>query len=148
MIVRTTLINEVNFVTKFMKQFETCTQFVKVDIDYATKVYESLIKENRGAIFILSEDGSLDKMIGAFGCIKGMDLHFPRLLAIETFWYVQPEFRGNGLMLVKYFEKWAKENSCNGVAIIHLADSEEEVLPRVYKRLKYTLVEQHFVKEF
>jgi GNAT superfamily N-acetyltransferase len=143
--VREAQLAEVYLVARFMKQFETCTQFVKVDVEYTTRVYRNFIKLGTGAVFILTDDSN--NMIGGLGCIKGPDLHFPRTLAIETFWYVEPGSRGQGLRLVKAFEAWAHEHGCDGCAIVHLADSLENRLPKLYKKLGYKLVEQHFLKE-
>jgi GNAT superfamily N-acetyltransferase len=147
--IREALISEVRAVSTFMTKFEECTKFVKVDIDHATKVYKKLITDNMGAMIILTdESGSIDKMVGGLGCVKGPDLHYPRITAVETFWYVTPEHRGSGLKLIKAFEAWAKRNNCDACAMIHLADSFENRLPNLYNRLDYELVEQHFVKEF
>jgi GNAT superfamily N-acetyltransferase len=145
--IREALVSEVRAVTTFMTKFEDCTRFVKVDIDHASKVYEKAISEKTGAMLILTdESGLVENMIGGLGCMKGYDLHYPRLIAIETFWYVTPEQRGSGLKLIKAFEAWAKRNDCDACAMIHLADSFEERLPKLYERLGYELAEQHFVK--
>jgi GNAT superfamily N-acetyltransferase len=142
-------IDEVFYVASFMKRFEECTQFVKVDPKHSERVYKRLINEQRGAMLVMTDEtGDINKMVGGLGCVKGEDLHFPRTLAIETFWYVAPEYRGQGMDLIKAFEQWAKNNNCDGCALIHLADSMEDILPKIYKRRGYSLVEQHFVKEF
>jgi GNAT superfamily N-acetyltransferase len=146
--IREALVSEVRAVTTYMKRFESCSQFVRVDIDHTTKIYENIISSGSGAMLVLvDESGSLESIVGGLGCMKGPDLTFPRIIAIETFWYVAPEYRGNGLKLIKAFEAWAKKNNCDACAIIHLADSFENRLPRIYNRLGYVLAEQHFIKE-
>jgi len=88
-----------------------------------------------------------DDLIGGLGCIKAPDLHDGRLTAIETFWLVLPEYRGQGMKLFKVFEQWAAEQGCEKKAMIHMADSFPEVLGRFYAKKGYKLAELHWIKE-
>ncbi len=144
--IREARIDEVRAVTEFMTRFESCTEHVKVDVDHATANYETFIREGRGAMLVLFDDvtGAIQ---GGLGCIKGSDLHFPRTMAIETFWYVGEEFRGKGTLLFQAFEEWARRNGCDACAMIHLSDSYPETLEKFYVRNGYELVEKHYVRE-
>lgn len=136
---------EAIIVSKFMKQFEAETAFVKVDPDHAGKLYEKMIRNGTGHMFILETDEG--EMVGGLGCVVGPDLHYPRVIAVETYWFVSPDYRGAGLMLLAFFEKWAKENNCDAVAMVHLLDSMPTKLKKLYERRGYVLIENHYLKE-
>jgi len=131
-------------VAKFMQKFENVTSFVKVDPAHAGKKYAEFIEIGTGKMFIL--ENSRGKMIGGLGCIIGEDLHYPRTMAIETYWFVAEEHRGRGLELLDHFETWAE--SCGYIpAIVHLSDSYPEKLKKLYLKRGYKLTESHYIKE-
>jgi GNAT superfamily N-acetyltransferase len=125
------------------KNFEAHTAHVMVDPDYTTRKYLDLIAKGMGVVFVLEVAGVI---VGGIGGLKGPDLHWPRVIAVETFWFVLPEYRGAGLKLMSRFEQWAEENNCDAVAMVHLADSHPEILEKLYTRKGYQLVEKHYVK--
>lgn len=130
------------------KGFEQDSAFIKVDIAYADKVYKDLIRSGVGQIFILLDDNT-GESIGGFGCIKSPDLHSGRMMAVETFWYVVPEYRNSlgGAQLYDSFERWAAEQGCEILAMIHMIDSSPEKLRKLYEKKGYRLAEQHYIKE-
>lgn len=127
-----------------MKDFENHTEHVKVDVNYTTGRYIPMVKSRKCAIFMLRGGG---KVCGAIGGIKAEDLHCGELIAVETFWFVNPVHRGHGLRLLELFEIWAKEEGCCKVAMIHLDDSMPETLKKLYGRRGYRLIESHYVRE-
>lgn len=141
--IREALPEEAFTVAGFMKAFETVTSHVKVDPEYAGAKYKKMIEDGLAKMFILEEDGL---MIGGLGCVKGEDLHFPRKIAVETYWYVAPGHIGGGKKLLSHFENWAKENGCNAVAMVHLVDSMPDSLESFYQHMGYTLIEKHYLK--
>jgi GNAT superfamily N-acetyltransferase len=130
------------------KGFERDSKFVKIDPEYADKTYKDLIDRGAGEIFLLFDDET-GNLMGGLGCIKAPDMWTGDLIAIETFWYVLPEYRSGlqGAELLFAFEQWAVDEGCKKIAIIHLADSHPDRLDRLYHTLGYQLVEKHFVKE-
>lgn len=142
MIFKATL-DDIRPITEMAKRFEECTEHVPVDVEYAIKKYTSIISQGIGAMFGYKVG---DKIVGGLGCIKGDDLHYPRSIAIETFWFVLPEYRGCGMELLKAFDEWAKEEGCDYQAMIHLSDSMPDTLEKLYKFKGYKLVEKHYVK--
>ena len=142
-VIREALPEEAFTVTSFMKAFETVTTHVKVDPEYSGAKYKKMIEDGIAKMFILEENG---KMIGGLGCVKGADLHFPRTIAVETYWYVDQNHSGEGIKLLKHFEDWAKNNNCDAVAMVHLVDSYPDSLERLYIRRGYELVEKHYIK--
>ena len=114
--------------------------------EFAIKKYREMIQNGNG-VFFLSVDG--DRIQGGIGGIKGPDFHDGVLYAIETFWFVYPEYRqaGVGAELLNTFEEWGRSNGCKKVAMIHLVDSYPEVLKRFYESSGYHLAELHYVKD-
>ncbi|MFZ2950891.1 MAG: GNAT family N-acetyltransferase [Desulfuromonadaceae bacterium] len=123
--------------------FANHTGHVIVDPDHATKTYQRMIRSGAAVVFALMVG---DKVVGGLGGIKGPDLHHPRIVAVETFWFVLPEFRGKGLRLFAAFENWAVEKKCDAVAMVHLTDSQPEILEKLYRRKGYELIEKHYLK--
>ena len=135
---------EARGIAKFMKSFEDETVYVKVDSDYAGAKYEFMIRNGNAHMFVLEED---NKMVGGLGCVVGPDLHTPRIIAVETYWYVHPDYRGIGKKLLDYFEQWAKDAGYDATAMICLSDSMSDSLEHLYLHREYTLIEKHFIKE-
>lgn len=84
---------------------------------------------------------------GGLGYIVSEDLHSPTKIAVETFWFVPPECRGEGVKLVVAFEEMARLNGCAKAAMIHMEDSYPKELELLYRRRKYKLIERHYVRE-
>jgi GNAT superfamily N-acetyltransferase len=131
-------------VTEFMKQFEKVTQFVKVDIDHATTIYENMIESGAAKVMVIEKNGEL---IGSLGFIQHPDLHSGELMLVETFWFVDPAHRGCGLLLLDAYENYGKVAGVDKIAMIHLADSYPERLEQLYLKRGYKLVEKHYVKD-
>lgn len=137
--------SEIRAITEMATNFEKATKFVKVDVEHSVRSYEKFYDLNIGGMIALKT--TEDIIVGGLGYVISEELHFPRLLAIETFWFVLPEYRGKGLLLWDELEKIANEQKCNAIAMIHLEDSSPEILSRLYRRRGYVLVEKHYVKE-
>lgn len=144
MVIRKVDVSEVPYVTRFMKRFEKATEFVKVDVEYSIGTYVDLISNDHGVMIVAEAEG---EMVGGIGGIKAPDLHNGDMIAVETFWFVDPEYSGPGLQLWKAFEEWAKEEGCVKVAMIHLEDSCPATLETLYRRRGYKPIERHYVKE-
>lgn len=138
-------LDEIYLVAVMAKNFENHTKHVKVDPKYTTESYQRMIALGEGVIFVLEEDGII---VGGIGGAKIPDLHWPRVIAIETFWFILPEHRGPGIKLKDRFEKWALDEGCSGVDMVHLVDSHPDILEKLYERDGYSLVEKHYLKVF
>ena len=136
--------HDIHAVAVLTKQFEQASSFIKVDIAYTTKVYQSNIRSGKGAMFLLKDE---NKLVGALGCIKANDMHSGELIAIETVWFVDPKHRGGGMKLWHAFDGWAKDQGCKKKAMIHMEDSFAGELEKIYKKKGYKLVERHYVAD-
>ena len=69
------------------------------------------------------------------------------LLAVEMFWWVEEDYRGNrqSLGLLKTFEDWAKEKGASEVSVSDLQGVKD--LDKLYKRLGYTKSEVTYKKD-
>lgn len=130
--------------TIVMKAFEQASSHVKVNIEYAAKTYTDMVEKGIAAFFVLEKDGDI---VGGLGAIKCPDLHSGKLMAVETFWFVHPHHRGQGLRLLAEFEVWGKAEGCQTLAMIHMADSYPDRLEALYRRRGYNLAEKHYLKE-
>jgi GNAT superfamily N-acetyltransferase len=128
-----------------LKAFEQCSCFVTVDMAYGAMSCLRYMQDGSGAVFGLFDRNG--EIIGGLGCIKGPELSSGIMVAVETFWFVTPGKRGNGLALVDAFEQWARDNGCVKAAMIHLVDSHPESLKRFYEMSGYVPVEVHYVKQ-
>jgi GNAT superfamily N-acetyltransferase len=133
---------------EFFKKFEEASKFVKVNPDYAKERYRQMIANGNAKGFILIDD-TTGKLAGGIGMLKGPDLHSGEMTAVETFWFVDPSSENSfgAMELYRCFERWAKETGCKKMAMIHMMNSSPAKLQRLYERMGYTLIEQHFVKE-
>lgn len=114
--------------------------------EYTLERYRGIIRN--GGLFMLAygEEGEIQ---GGLGAIKAEDLHDGTLYAVETFWFVHPQYRklGIGVDLLNAFEAWAKAEGCKKVAMVHLVDSYPEVLKKFYEGVGYKLIELHYAKD-
>ena len=131
---------------RFMKAFEGVTEHVDVDVNYTHLKYLEMMKAGVARIFI-GEDEETGNIQGALGFIISNDLHDGRKIAIESFWFVDPTYRGLGKKLFNAFEEEAKKIGCKKTAMIHLTDSYPDTLEAFYIKNGYKLVEKHYVKD-
>ena len=108
------------------------------------KSWTNFISGGTGAIFAIKEG---DDFHGMLGVVKFPDINTGEMIACEMFWFVSKEHRGKGLLLVKAFEEWAKQEGCKKVAIAHLEDSMPDSLEKLYVRMGYALSEKTYIKE-
>lgn len=137
--------DEIRAIIAMAKQYDGgFSQHVTVNVEHATKTYLGMVEAGIAIVFCL-KDG--DKIIGGLAAIKYPDINCGVMTAVECFWFVNPESRGKGLELLSIFEKWAKQEQCQRIALIHLADSYPETLEKLYIRKGYKLTEKHYVRE-
>jgi len=128
----------------FMERFDQATEFVKTKAEYAKNAYIPLLEKGVAHILVAEEDGVLQ---GAIAFIVSSDLSSPGLYAVETFWFVAPEYAGVGKQLFKAFEAKAKELGCTKTSMTHLTDSYPDSLKLFYEKNGYKLTELHYIKE-
>ena len=114
-----------------MEHFKQCWQTY-----YALKI---------GRIFVIRD--VTGKVIAGLGCVCVPDLYTGNLVATELFWFVFPDHRGIGLELLDIYEKWARDEGCSEIRMIHLPRLMPDRLKRLYQRRGYRELEVAYGKE-
>jgi len=109
--------------------------------------WTAFLSNDRGMIMVMRDEAGV--VIGGIGGVIHPDLLTAFSLAIELFWYVKPEFRYGiwGVKLLKEFEKWAGENRCHYIHMIHMQCSMPEEMKHFYERMGYHLFETIYRKK-
>jgi GNAT superfamily N-acetyltransferase len=97
-----------------------------------------------GVVLGLEKD---NRIIGALGAIKYPDPNDGAIIATELFWFVHPNHRGGGVLLLDRFEQWAAKSGCQRATMVHLENSMPKVLGRFYRLRGYRPIETHYLKE-
>lgn len=139
-------IEDIESLGTIAKNFFASTKFLNnFDMEVFKKSWSYFLENDIGVIFV--SRNSEGEPIGTIGGCKCPDVNTGALSAMEFFWFVNPECRGDGLKLLKRFEKWAKEEGCKSVTMVHLSDSMPEKVKHVYERFGYAAAETHYIKE-
>lgn len=110
-----------------------------------TKNWVDYISSGRGVVFgMFGPDG---KFHGALGALFYNDPFNGDAVATEQFWYIAPEFRGRGVLLLDAFCGYASGRGCKRVMMIHLEALQPEALKALYERRGFSHVETSYVKE-
>ena len=125
------------------RRFDEETEFVTTEEDYTMRKYLDLMEKGVAHILVIDDEGVIK---GALGFVVAPDLHEDVKIAVETFWFVLPAYRGGGKELMFAFEEKAKLLGCRKVAMVHLADLFPDSLEQFYVKNGYKLTEKHYVK--
>lgn len=125
---------------------------VKMLINFALQSpYTNLIDfykiGNLAGSFILDDD-KLALICDGQGMLLAMTMPFvwgKVQTATEMAWWVEPEYRKNGVgtALINAFQEWAAEKECKAITLTSLDSSVD----KLYDRLGYKLCEQTYIKE-
>lgn len=130
---------------EFGKQFQDMSAFVKSDPKHTFSRYLEMMQI--GVAHILVDVDDKDEIRGFIGFTISEDINYPRLLGYELVWLVDPRFRGIGKSLVEAYEKFCKDRGCEGVIMVHMADSMADSLSKFYTKNGYKLMETSYFKE-
>ena len=139
--------DEVDKVAKFGKRF-----FIEGELPGKLKrsVFRTnwsiLINSGTGVIF-----GAFDneRLVGVLGGLQYKDLNDGALVATETFWFMDKEYRKSllGIRLFNEFEKWANHIGACRIIMGHLNHLLSNKLENFYNKKGYVSFETHYVKE-
>jgi GNAT superfamily N-acetyltransferase len=115
----------------------------KFDNDVFLKTWTKFLQSGIGRIFGAFQG---EEFVGALACMTTPDMYDGQKVAIETFWYVFPEFRGQGVRLMKHYENWAKNNGVSRVLMGAIAGLHDEELGSFYERCGYRRLETTYSK--
>lgn len=116
----------------------------KWDREKTQKFIESSITSPFCCLFVLEDRGEI---VGAIvGLISDMYMSQTKV-ATELAWFVSKNYRGHkgSILLMKTFEKWAKEKEADYAVMCEL--SNINVLEKVYTKFGYNKSETVYMKE-
>jgi GNAT superfamily N-acetyltransferase len=113
------------------------SKHLKISREKVAAMGKQLIDAN--GLLVSERDGQI---VGMIGFIVHNHFMSGETVAGEVFWWVEPEFRGDGLRLLKEAEKRAREA---GAKKMHMIAPTDQVAT-VYERVGYDFVESTFQK--
>lgn len=127
------------------KAFTTEVGYPTFNFDSFAKLWRAILSQGLGSIYYVEADG----VEGILGASFTFDPFSGDFVASEQFWFVRHDKRQSriGLDLLAKFEKDAEVKGCKRIVMVHLANSKEEVLPKVYARRGYVPAEHHYWKK-
>lgn len=107
--------------------------------------WTKLLMDKVGVILYSEKE---NKPAGAIGGIIYPDPNDGRLIAMEMFWFVHPEYRGakNGVFLYKAFEEWAKNQKAEKLIMVALEGPYSSV-GDFYLNQGFKILETQYIKE-
>jgi len=116
------------------------------DVESITRTLSFLITEDAGAVFVLDHDGQLVGMAG--GMLNPFYFNANHRTGQELFWWVEPEYRGEGSKLFDALEGWARDSGAQSFSMIALDRIKPEVMGRIYRMRGYRAAEHSYIKRF
>jgi GNAT superfamily N-acetyltransferase len=104
-------------------------------------IFDTMLQliESEDAILLVEDKG---KPVGTLGGLLFRHPLSGQAFFSELFWWIEPGLRGNGRALPKQAEQWARERG----ATYSIMVSPEERVSRLYEKLGYTKLEEHYIK--
>jgi len=93
--------------------------------------------------FILQLEGKVVGVLG--GTVAVYPLNNEKIYH-EWVWYVNKKYRLHGIILYHKLEDYFKEKDIKKIVMITLANNADK-LEKFYRRLGFTFLEKHFIKE-
>ena len=116
----------------------------RFNADCFVKGWTAFLEQRIGVILVAEEQGEI---VGGIGGSLFPDFNTGDLTATEMFWYLMPGHRGQGLRLLREFERAMRERGGKRIWMVHLMAVNAERMAEYYARNGYALSEQFFVKE-
>lgn len=115
-------------------------------LGYFLNNWAKVIAKDVGALWKLTLD---DQLVGAIGGIIFPDMNDGELVATETFWYVDKQYRGGtgGIRLLQEFENWAMSREVRRLLMTHIVGVMPDNLEPFYQKRGYRLFEKCYVRE-
>ncbi len=119
--------------------------YVRFNYDTFVQLWRAVLGQGLGAFYYVESD---NEVVGVLGASFTHEPFSGDFVASELFWFVREDKRQSrvGLDLLAHFEKDAKARGCKRIMMIHLANSKEDVLPKIFARRGYVPVETHYWK--
>lgn len=118
----------------------------KLNFEYWSNEWKSLIERYIGEIFVYEVDGKINGILGGlfWNCSMTADLE-----ALEGFWFVKDEYRGGvgAVKLLRAFEDEAQKRGCKRIKMVHLMSVNPQDVEKLYIKMGYNMLQVSYVKE-
>ena len=107
------------------------------------------IREEDSCVFVCWNE-SEDEIVGIIGgTVDSRLTDNKHKLGWEIFYYIKPEFRGNGIAgsLMEEFEKWCKEKGAKSVIMSCMQEVKGREISVFYRRRGYKPYDATFIKD-
>ena len=144
-------IEDIDMIELMGPRFFEYGQFDKKGLRYNKESCKGLLSfliQNKGGILLVAnEDGNLCGSIG--GIIAPWMMDNSQLILMETWWWVNPEYRNKriGLELIRAFQDEGKKRGANLFIMVTLQGPKEKSLIKFYTSLGMKHLENHYIKE-
>lgn len=140
--IRLAVIADIDRIVALGKHFHASTQYSRLigaSPDAMEKLAFDLITGADSDIIVsTTDDGILDNsIVGMLGLTAFQHPISGELFATEFFWWVEPEYRGRGVRLLRTAERWARTRGARALQMI--APTPE--VADIYSRLGYEELE-------
>lgn len=96
--------------------------------------------DNPYGLLLVLEKG--ERLIGMFGAVATLSPYSAEPVAMELYWYVEPESRGGGVRLLRAAEQWARDVG----AVKMIGVSHTKKVTSFLRRLGYQSMETHLIR--
>lgn len=138
-ITRVATLEDVDAIQAMFARFVETSQYIRFigqNAEYSMGLIERLIVNDDGAIFVADAGGEVIGMIGLAVYQHPMSGEH---VAVEAFWWLNPDHRGYGVYLLRKAEKWAKAKGARSLSMMAPCDNPR--VQEIYSALGYEAVE-------
>ena len=115
-----------------------------VDFDKLMKNLATTVVAPDGYLGVLIVDGGIAGVL--WGCLVTLPWSSTKM-AQDAILFVSKEYRGNGMLLLEDWERWAKESGAEAVCISTASGLETERVCKLYERMGFKPTGHTFFKE-
>lgn len=146
--IRTALFEDLDALVALARSYhDEAHSWLPFDADFVRESFRARCIDTMDGICLLLIEGN--QVVGFLAAGVSSFFSAPVKLATEFAWYVHPEHRGRGALLLDEFEVWAAERGCKGcgIGMNEFPDPKRsEALARIYRGRGYEPFERAFLK--
>ena len=119
---------------------------MRLDLEEIFIDFHSLIHAGHKDLLILENDEG--KIVGMMGLIFFKSPIGLQWFANEHYWYILPEYRGNGMKLIKQAREWAKKNKCSHLILnaSMMASDVHNKVCSIYEKIGMKKFETNYIE--
>lgn len=111
-----------------------------IDVKFLIKLFHE-VKETS---FLVEEE---KKVTGLLAGKVVTDLLSEEKTYAEIMWFMRKEKRQHGIRLLRFVEKWVRDQGIKRMMMVHMGNSKSDKLSDFYRRIGYIPMEIHYIKQ-